>query len=122
VYTATDGNQENVVLRQWPSLAGRRVVAAGAQPAWARGGRELLFQAIGNGHVMAVDVGSNGAMGVPHEVLNQALRVVHPIRSWDVSADGERFLDTVSDSAAFPPAPVIHVTLGWFRQIAGKGQ
>ncbi|MGH7670680.1 MAG: TolB family protein [Gemmatimonadaceae bacterium] len=121
VYTATEGNQENVVLRQWPSLAGRRVVSAGTQPAWARGGRELLFQAAG-GHVMAVDVGPDGATGVPHEVLNQALPVTHPLRTWDVSSDGERFLDTVPDSAAFPPAPVIHVTLGWFRQIAGKGQ
>lgn len=120
-YAFVQGNEEDVVLRAWPSLSGRRVVSIGTLPAWARGGRELLFEVAG-GRVMGVDVAADGSTGQPHEVLSGLQAVGHPIRGWDVSADGERFLDAVDDSTQYPPTPVIHVTLGWFTLLAENHQ
>ena len=93
----------------------------GTQPAWARNGRELFYLAP-NGNLMSVAVppGPTWAPGEPVKVIDGkgkyfAGPTTTPLRSYDVSLDGKRFLMIKQDADAAPPTMV--VVLNWVEEL-----
>jgi eukaryotic-like serine/threonine-protein kinase len=63
------------------------------EPRWTRGGRELVFQGL-DGHLMAVEIGTQGGfrVGTPQPLFVLPTSSFEPgLTTWDVDGDGEHF-------------------------------
>jgi serine/threonine-protein kinase len=104
-----------------PQLRRQKVsLAHGSEPAWTRGGRELVYREGGKVVAVAIDP-ATGAVGSPR-VLFSGPYVDNPgwtrPRSYDVTADGLRFLMTRTPPD--PPRPRILLVLNWFEELLAK--
>ncbi len=106
-----------------PRTAGKWQVSTtgGLDPRWARSGRELFYRSrAAGGQVMAVEIepGPNFRAGVPKPLFEDR----YAVQSWDVSADGKRFLmirmgaGGEEETSAASTAQ-LHVVLEWFDEI-----
>jgi serine/threonine-protein kinase len=114
----------DVFVQPWPALDRRWKIstAGGTEAAWTRGGHELLYhepvsRAGDTVRVMSVDIGLGPTFssGVPH-ALFMGLGGTNPLRSWDVTADGSRFLAVNGTMVKAPPGDV-HVIVNWFGDL-----
>jgi len=65
-----------------------------------------------------VDTRSGFSASLPRELFSGGFAVGFPIRTWDVTPDGERFLVIQpGDSTSSPPKNEIHVILNWFEEL-----
>jgi len=130
-YLAYESNQSGraeVYVQPFPGPGRREVISidGGAQPVWARNGRELFYRASqGPGQpmrMMAVDVtlGNLFTAGRPR-VLWEAVGARYPGgtggRTYDVAPDGRRFL--MIQQRDLPPPPLTHVVLvqNWLDEL-----
>ena len=111
-------------VRPFPQVdAGRWQIstAGGTRPTWARSGRELFYLDASN-TLTAVPVhtsGSTFSAGKPAKVFDARYSTPFPPRSYDVSADGKRFL-MLKDGATGDPntTPVSMVLVEhWFEEL-----
>jgi serine/threonine-protein kinase len=122
-YASDQSGQDEIYVLPYPGPGERHQVSVngGTQPVWSRNGRELFFTvadpnaATGFNRVMAVDVVTTPTFraGIPRP-LGATVRLTVPLRGYDVSADGRRFL-TIADKAdaAGSPASQMIVVLNW---------
>jgi Tol biopolymer transport system component len=105
-YNSDESGRSEVYVRPLPDAGSRKwqiSTDGGTGPVWTRGGSEIVYQD-SQGRMMAVAVRSEG--NVPDFSKPKELFKVAPgdplglNRSWDVDADGARFLFVVNDSAA----------------------
>jgi eukaryotic-like serine/threonine-protein kinase len=87
--------------------------AAASIPKWRNDGKEIIFVSPSPpfGSVMAVDVNGSGAafqMGTPRQLFQTPART-----AFDVTADGKRFLMTVSPGQAQHTPTPITIVLNW---------
>jgi Tol biopolymer transport system component len=126
-YASDESGRDEVYVQPYPGPGSRHPISAGggAQPAWARNGRELFFTvpdatvASDLNKVMVVDVTTTPTFkaGVPRP-LESVVHFTNPIRAYDVSADGQRFI-TVRDNdrpSEPPPAQMILVQ-NWLEEL-----
>ena len=127
-YESSQSGRSEVYVQPFPGPGRRELISAagGAQPAWARNGRELFYRASGPGsmmRMMAVDVtlGHVFIAGTPR-VLWEAMRTRYPGgtggRTYDVAPDGRRFL-MIQQRDSAPQPPVTHVVLiqNWLEEL-----
>jgi hypothetical protein len=125
-YVSTESGNPEVYVQPYPG-PGEKVrisTAGGFDPIWTRNGKELLFR--------------SGTLET-HQVLSVAIRGLSPFRadtprvlfetkpgeydstvperSWDVSADGQRFLLVKVDAAADKPITTMNVVLNWSEEL-----
>ncbi|MEO8452514.1 MAG: hypothetical protein ABI647_22165 [Gemmatimonadota bacterium] len=122
-YDSDESGQVAVYVQSFPDPGGRRWKASpttGSEPMWTRGGRELVFRK--GDSVMAVTMElRDGQTGQPMMLFSGPYPDdpgwTRPL-SYDVSADGERFL-----LLKRPPErsrPRINVVLNWFEELRAK--
>jgi len=126
-YAHATGTQAEVVVRPWPSLDRRLVVAAGSiyGIAWARDGKDLLFAEYHDpmsNSMIAVDMPAsvNRAAGEPQPLFTSAISRAWPLRAWDVTTDEDQFLTLRTEESSQPPEPSIHVVLNWSRELRNR--
>ena len=117
------GQGVSVFVQSFPDASVKRSKispAHGSEPVWTRGGREIVYR--DGDKVLAVDVDpQTGESGPPHVLFegpypdNQGW--TRP-RSYDVSADGERFLLTKLPTDR--PHPRLIVALNWFDELRAR--
>jgi Tol biopolymer transport system component len=114
-FAENGGARTDVYLRSVSGAGGRRLVSAdgGSQPRWTKGGREIVYLTGTSMMSAAVDP-STGNVGAPVELF----RITDLDRdrdgntfSYDVSADGQRFL-VVKPVARAATQPLV-VVLNW---------
>jgi serine/threonine protein kinase len=119
-YTAVESGGNNVYLQPLPPATGRIQISAtgGRSPRWGQTGRELFFISMSSGgpEVMAVDVtlGQVPPVGVPRRLFK--LPPSFGVFSFDVSADGQRFVVPRLPTEA-QDAPIT-VVLNWWTAFA----
>ena len=102
-----------------PVPGGRTQISTsgGTEPVWSRDGRELFY--LDGDAMMAVEIRTSPTFtaGTPR-MLFQGRYVQSPnsVASYDVSADGQRFL-RVQPMHPDPPRDQIQVTLNWFEEL-----
>ncbi len=121
---AGEPGRSEVYVRPFPQVdSGRWQISTtgGTRPAWARSGRELFYLDASN-TLTAVPVqtsGSTFSAGKPAKVFDAKYSTPFPPRSYDVSADGKRFLmlkdSAVGDPNATPASMV--VVEHWFEEL-----
>jgi serine/threonine-protein kinase len=119
-YESNPSGENEVYVRPFPDVdSGLWQVSSGGgrQPAWSRDGRELFFRAP-DGSLMAVSVeaGPRFAVGLPGKVLDHTHYSAGPYRSYDVSADGKRFLLLKRDADTAEAAHIV-VVQNWFEEL-----
>jgi serine/threonine-protein kinase len=129
-YDSDESGRREVYVRPFPEIdRGRWQISSegGTEPLWARSGRELFFLT-GANRMVAVPVqpGSAFSYGKPQPLFDASGYLNLGYRSFDISADGKRFL-MVKDAARGNTAarPSIVVVSHWFdevnRRIPGRG-
>jgi Tol biopolymer transport system component len=129
-YQSNESGTGEVYVRPFPDVdSGRWQVSAGggSRPLWARSGRELFYViANPNGtgaRMMAVPIqgGATFKAGNPQELFEGRYIATAAAagRTFDVSADGNKFLmirDT-SDALTAPSGPSLVFVLNWFDEL-----
>jgi Tol biopolymer transport system component len=113
-YQTDDSGHNRVYVAPFPDTGDRWEISpdGGVQPIWRADGRELFYLAPDN-TIMAVDVHEGVKtveFGTPRPLFQAAIAVLparQPSWTWDVAADGQRFLLILAKD---DPAPLTLVT------------
>ena len=127
VYESDESGREEIYVRPFPEVdRGRWQVSTGGglRPLWARNGRELFYQAPDGallGVPVAVEGGGSFRAGPPTKLVAGRYymgEIYTSGRTYDVSADGRRFL-MIKDAPAGEagPPPQLVVVLHWFEEL-----
>jgi serine/threonine-protein kinase len=121
-YSSDESGQPEVYVRPYPNVDGGRWQISsrgGSRPAWSRSARELFFLD-GASHLSVAAMSMNGDTLAPGPARRLLERPYYPgfttrglpLRGYDVSADGTRFLMIKGDARTESQSEV-HVTLNW---------
>jgi Tol biopolymer transport system component len=125
-YTSDESGRIEVYVQPFPASGGKWQISSegGREPLWARNGRELFYRwgptGVPPSQVWLVDVqtGSGFSASKPRLLFEQpGYGSRHPIRGWDISPDGERFL--MVKRGETKPQPVTEMVLvqNWFAEL-----
>ena len=96
----------------------------GTEPIWTANGRELLYRAFTPSGLafLSAEIRSLSPFRTdPPRLLFEAKAGEYdstvPIRGWDVSADGQRFLVVRPIAPTDKPVTVMHVVLNWAEEL-----
>ena len=124
-YNSDESGRSEVYVRPFPTAGSRKwpiSTDGGAGPVWTRGGSELVYRD-SQGRMMAVAVRSDGNeadFSKPEPLFKIGPADNSDLdRGWDVTADGERFLFVLSDSAAegTEKAPQLILIQNWADEL-----
>ncbi len=115
-------------MRPFPELGKREPIstAGGTAPSWSKSGDELFYRSVDHRKMMAVRItidGSRLRAGNPVELFKGSYIGSSPIRSYDVSPDGQRFLmirsDDKKDRARLEEfyGNEVRIVLNWFEEL-----
>ena len=109
-YVSNESGKNQVYVTTFPAPGRKWQVSinGGSKPEWRGDGKEIFFQSP-DGQIMAVPVTMAPAfeVGAPHALF------ANPGRSFEVNADGQRFL--VNAPAGEEPLPPVTVVVNWRR-------
>lgn len=119
-YASDESGRREIYVRAFPGPGAKQMISisGGSQPLWASDGKRLYYR--DGEHVWAVDVRTNGAFraGQPRKLFDETpYGRGFPIRTYDLSPDGKRFLMIREERRA--PAPVTELALveNWFGEV-----
>ncbi len=129
-YQSDESGRHEVFVRPFPNVdAARRQISTegGTRPAWSR---EELFYLDGNNQLTAVRFHASGTTfipGKPVRVLNDkyvagSTTRGYDLRSYDVSADGQRFLmlKETAGASTSAPLPTMTVIVNWIEELQSR--
>jgi Tol biopolymer transport system component len=115
-YSAGDTGRQEIYVTRYPDAGPKITISTdgGELPRWSRNGRELFYRS--GKKMMAVEVQTGPAFhaGRPKVLFERNYR-----RTYDVSADGRRFLMTKPPAAQQSPQTSDQVTIvfNWFEEL-----
>jgi serine/threonine-protein kinase len=126
-YQSNESGRAEIYVRPFPKVDGglwQISIRGGTRPAWARNGQELYYLDAGN-RLTAVPVQTSGATfahGNPAIVFeNPYAAPLSDPRTYDVSADGKRFLMIKENTAGVRNTPAgLVIVLNWFEELKTK--
>ena len=123
-YASDESGRREVYVQAFPG-GGRWQISSegGGQPLWARNGKHLFYR-WGTGtaqtQVWRVDVqgGSGFSVSKPRLLFDQpGYSSGNPIRNWDISPDGERFLMVENEERKPQPLTEIVLVENWLEEL-----
>ena len=111
-YTSNESTRTEIYVAPFPGPGGKRQVstAGGTLPRWRRDGTEIFYLTPDN-KLMAAEVNGKGTsfeVGVVKPLFDARATTATARYSYDVSADGQRFLiNTFPEQAASEPITVV---------------
>jgi len=119
-YTSDESNRQEVYVRPFPGPGLKQQVSSegGSEPLWARNGKQLFYRR--EDQVWVVDIRTNGgfAAGKPHLLFEKpGYGRTYPIRSWDLSLDGQRFLMVKFENRKPTPVTEMILVQNWFEEL-----
>jgi Tol biopolymer transport system component len=123
-YVSDESGRNEVYVRPYPGPGPRHTVSTnrGTQPAWTRNGRELVYTEPGTGtlRMMSVDVTTTGTTFTaqqPRLLFEGRYDSVTPVRGYDVTPDGKRFLMPQRGERPEPPITQIALVQNWLEEL-----
>jgi serine/threonine-protein kinase len=119
-YTSDESGREEVYVRDFPGPGMKQQVSnqGGAQPLWARKGRQIFY--LRGDQVWAVDVRTEGgsATSKPRLLFEKpGYDVGGPVRVYDLSQDGQRFLMVNVEQRKSTPITEMILIQNWFEEL-----
>ena len=123
-YISNESGQNNVHVRSFPDGAGKLQISprGGVQVRWAKDGTELFY--VEGDTLMSVSISTRNGFeaGSPKPLFRYAGFGVQAATSFDVSADGQRFLLIESVGEAAEEQQAIHVIENWYEEFRDREQ
>ena len=123
-YTSNESGRSEVYVQPYPGPGARYSVSrdGGTSPAWARDGRELFYLAPGpDGQVTMMTVPVTTTLGfsisTPQKLFQGRFFASSLSRSYDVTADGRRFIMVQPPEQAPMPVAQIVVVQNWVEEL-----
>jgi len=123
-YASDESGDYEVYVRPFPGPGGKTQVSndGGAEPMWSRDGKQLFYR---RPHrrptqvwVVGLQTGSGFSAGKPRLLFEQAVyRGSNPIRSWDISLDGQKFLMVKLQERKSQPVTEMILVQNWFEEL-----
>jgi Tol biopolymer transport system component len=119
-YSSDESKRNEVYVRPFPGPGIKHQVSSegGIQPLWARNGKQLFYRL--QGQVWVVDVRTDGgfATGKPRLLFERpGYAPGDPIRSYDLSQDGQRFLMVKLEQRKPTPVTEMILVQNWFEEL-----
>jgi len=119
-YTSNESKRSEVYVQPFPGLGTKYPVSAegGEQPLWARDSKQLFYR--WEDQVWVVDVRTDGAFTAskPRLLLKHpGYYISHPIRSYDLSLDSQRFLMMKLEQRMPTPVTEMILVQNWFEEL-----
>jgi Tol biopolymer transport system component len=123
-YTSDESNREEVYVRPFPGPGMKYLISSegGREPLWAKDGKQLYYRRLDTepNQVWAVDVRTDGgfAAAKPRLLFDKSgYSTTNPIRGYDLSLDGQRFLMVKVEDRK--PSPITEMILvqNWFEEL-----
>jgi Tol biopolymer transport system component len=119
-YTSDESNRTEVYVRPFPGPGMKDLVSSegGEEPVWARNGKQLFYR--WENKIWVVDVRTDGGFAATKPRLlfeKPGYAAAFPIRTYDLSLDGQRFL--MVKEGQRKPTPVTEMILiqNWFEEL-----
>ena len=119
-YTSDETKREEVYVRPFPGPGGRWQVSgdSGIQPLWSKNGKQLFYRK--QDQVWAVDVQTDSGFSISNRRMLFArpdYELGGPIRSYDLSLDGQRFLVVKKEQRKPTPVTEMILVQNWFEEL-----
>jgi eukaryotic-like serine/threonine-protein kinase len=109
IYQSDESGQNEIYVRDFPDSSRKWLITrgGGTMPTWRGDGREVFYIAV-DGKMMAVPIraGDEFEAGEAVALFDAGVRS-HPIRQYDVTPDGTRFIVNRTDQVATQPLTLI---------------
>ncbi len=110
-----------VYVQSFPGMGGRWQASNGGgwEPLWAPDGKKLFYRRRPN-QAWAVDIqaGSGFSASKPRLLFERSgYGIGDPVRHWDISKDGEKFLMVQLDPNIPPPVTGLVLVQNWFEEL-----
>jgi serine/threonine-protein kinase len=91
----------------------------GNAPLWAPDGREIFYRTQNELMAVEVEAGSEMTLGRPRALFENPSEEGGPVRMYDITPDGEKFIFSIAADSEPPVPPVrqLHVVLNWFEEL-----
>jgi hypothetical protein len=123
-YVSNETGRNQVWVRAFPGPGEKYSISPGngENPVWARDQRELFYltrKAPGKQGVMAVDIASGTAFkySQPHQLFEGPYEATNPVRSYDITADGQHFILLRIVAEPAQPVTKLTVVLNFFDEL-----
>jgi len=119
-YSSNESKRNEVYVRPFPGPGMKVPISSqgGVEPLWARNGKQLFYR--WGGQVWAVDVRTDGgfATGKPRLLFERpGYSGGVPIRGYDLSQDGQRFLMVKYEQRKPTPVTEMILVQNWFEEL-----
>ena len=117
-----ESGRAEVYVRPFPGPGSKWLISqeGGLEPLWARNGKQLFYRSFDGQQVWAVDVRTEGDFSASKPRLlfkAPGLSLGGPIRGWDLSLDGQRFLMVKLEEAKPKPVTEMILVQNWFEEL-----
>ncbi len=119
-YTSNESKRYEVFVRAFPGPGRRLQVSSegGREPLWARDGRRLFYR--WQDRVWVADIRTDGGLSASKPRLlfeKSGYWLGHPMRGYDLSLDGQRFLMVKLDDRKPTPITEMILVQNWFEEL-----
>ena len=121
-YTSNESGRDEVYVQAFPGPGGRVQISSegGTEPVWSRSGRQIFYRQRDQVWATDIRIGSRLTVGKSRLLFEQAgFGWGFPVRSWDVSRDGRRFLMVKLDERRPQPLNEMILVQNWFEELVG---
>jgi hypothetical protein len=129
-YVSNESGAEEVYVQAFPGPGEKHRITSsgGSQPAWSRNGKELFhFQRKGvppnaTAAIVGVDISTAGGFraGAPHILFDGPYTGSTPLRSYDVTSDGQFIMVRGEDNPPDQRITQLHVVFGWGQELTRR--
>jgi serine/threonine-protein kinase len=121
-YVSNESGRPEVYVQPYPGPGGKWQVSidGGTEPVWSRNGREIFYRSGSRMMVVETTMQPSFSAGKPRMLFEGPYFTTEfptTTVSYDVSADGQRFLVVKQTEAASRSAEQINVVLNWFEEL-----
>jgi dipeptidyl aminopeptidase/acylaminoacyl peptidase len=118
-YTSDESKRDEVWLRPFPpNPGGKHQVSSdgGVAPLWSRDGKRLFYR--WRDQMWVAEVGNeNGFTSKPRLLFQKRYGTTSPIRGYDLSLDGKRFLMVKAGQPRNTPVTEMILVQNWFEEL-----
>jgi hypothetical protein len=119
-YSSNETGRPEIYVRPFPGRGGIGKVSqeGGVDPLWARNGEQLFYRWQDQRWAVEIQNGSTLRLGKPRLLFERPEYTGgDPIRTWDISPDGQRFLMVKLDDRKPQPVTEMILVQNWFEDL-----
>jgi serine/threonine-protein kinase len=126
-YGSNESGRPEIYVQPYPGPGEKVRVSSGGglQPVWSRNGKELFYyggspRAVTGLMVVDVDTRKGFVAGTPRMLFTGTYSPTSPVRNYDVSPDGARFIMEKAVFQMEPPITTINLVVNWLDELKAR--